>query len=102
MIVNGRNYGLWGQFVERKEEFIGGTLEETDGRETITTKITGIELKPNGDDSAFFQICGEDFSCGFDAQCGGVDGAHSGEGWIAFASVYGLSFKIKQKGDEDG
>ncbi len=106
MKVNGKTYPLWGQFVERKNEWIGGKLKEINidpicgpiGEET-TTKIKDIELVPNGKESAFFRVIGEDFSCGFDARSGGVSGGEGwGDGWIVLVSSgqFGFKFGIKQ------
>ena len=94
MEVNGRHYSLWGQFVDRKKEWIGGILEDLDGGPP--TKITDITLEPNGEDSAFFRVVGDDYSCGFDVRYGGVQGApgDAESGWIPFGSQYG-SFRIK-------
>jgi hypothetical protein len=69
---------------------------------TKETIITDIELRPNGKDSAFFEIMGEKFSCGFDVKCGGVSGIHSkNDGGISFHSQYGDPFWIytKKKGE---
>ena len=106
MKVNGREYPLWSQFVDRKKEWIGGTLKEVNidplcgpiGEETLT-EITDIELVPNGKESAFFRVIGKDFSCGFDVRHGGVSGAEGwGEGWIVLVSSgqFGFKFGIKQ------
>jgi hypothetical protein len=104
-LVNGKHYTLWQQFVDRKDEFIGGRLVETcmDSMcvacgETAETLITDIELLPNGKDSAFFRIVGEKFRCGFDVQYGGVSGSHSkNDGGIPFHSQYGDPFWIYPK-----
>jgi hypothetical protein len=102
MEVNGKFYSLWGQFVEKQQEFIGGTLEDTGdnmdrsmGFNPMTTTITGIELKPNGDDSAFFSVRGKDFDCGFDVQYGGIVGGE--KGWLTFSGYGGHTWRIKKK-----
>ena len=100
MIVNGKEYLLWSQFVEKKEEFIGGTLEDGGdsfdnmmfGEKVFTTKITDIQLNPNGEDSAFFLVVGEDFECGFDVKYGGVVGGE--KGWLNFHGYGGHTFRI--------
>jgi len=102
MEVNGKFYSLWGQFVEKQDEFVGGTLQDNGdsmdkaifGNVSITTTITGIELTPNGDDSAFFSVKGKDFSCGFDVKYGGVIGGE--EGWITFSGYSGHTWRIKK------
>jgi len=98
MIVNGKEYPLWSQFVMRKEEFVGGMLQEEDE----TTEIIDISLEPNGKDSAFFSVDGRDFGCGFDVRCGGII---MGEpNWITFCGYGGHTWRIrrgKQHRDED-
>jgi len=101
MIVNGKFYPFWGQFVEKQQEFIGGTLEDfgdsfdiSMGFQTVKTTIKGIELKPNGETSAFFSVIGEDFDCGFDVQFGGITGGE--DGWITFSGYMGHTWRIKK------
>jgi len=101
MEVNGKNYPMWGQFVEKQNEFIGGILDDSGdsmdralGATPMQTKITGITLEPNGKDSAFFSVNGEKFSCGFDVSVGGIS---SGEnGWITFSGYGGHTWRMKQ------
>jgi len=111
MIVNGKEYPLWSQFVERRKEWIGGLLtdrgDSTDralfGVDPVMTEIVDITLDPNGEDSAFFWIIGKDFSCGFDVQHGGISPSNEfGEGWIPFYGFGGHSFGICQKPKEEG
>ncbi len=101
MEVNGKVYPMWGQFVEKQQEWIGGILDDSGdnfdramGSEPIQTEITGIELRPNGDDSAFFQVIGKDFDCGFDVQYGGIVAGE--DGWITFSGYGGHTWRIKQ------
>lgn len=102
--INGKEYPLWSQFIERKEEWIGGILEDLGDsmdkalglvEESGKTIIIDIVLSPNGDDSAFFEVLGQDFGCGFDVQTGGVTGGE--EGWITFSGYGGHTWRIKQK-----
>jgi hypothetical protein len=100
-IINGREYTMWNQFVEKQQEFIGGTLEDFGdsmdrmlGCKPMQTEITGIELQPNGTDSAFFSVNGKDFDCGFDVQHGGIAGGE--EGWLTFSGYGGHTWRIKQ------
>lgn len=104
--INGREYPLWSQFIDRKNEFIGGILEDHDNDPLVepgphSTEIIDIELVPNGETSAFFRVCGKEFSCGFDVQIGGVDGSFSDakNGWIGFCGYGGHQWRIKAKGD---
>ena len=103
--VNGKYYPLWSQFVDRKQEWIGGILQDqgdsmdralklTDGS-WISTEITDVKLEANGKDSAMFYVDGKDFGCGFDVGVGGVTGGE--EGWITFSGYGGHTWRIKQK-----
>ena len=102
--INGKTYPLWGQFVERKEEWMGGTLEDFGDSmdqhmfgadaHAITT-ITDITLEPNGD-SAMFCVEGEKFGCGFDVQFGGITAGE--EGWLTFSGYGGHRWRIQKKG----
>ncbi|MGD9157168.1 MAG: helix-turn-helix transcriptional regulator [Desulfobacteraceae bacterium] len=98
--INDREFPLWSQFVEEKEKFIGGILEDHDNGPFCApgiwkTEITDIELIPNGESSAFFRVCGKDFSCGFDVSVGGIDGSFSENGWIGFSGYGGHQWRIK-------
>ena len=104
MKVNGKEYPLWSQFVERKDEWIGGKLVDSgdshdrmfSGNESpASTKITDIQLIPNGKESAYFQVVGEDFGCGFDVGLGGVVGGE--DGWITFSGYGGHRWQICQR-----
>ncbi len=104
--VNGKVYPMWGQFVEKKEQWIGGILEDAGdsmdramglmGGGALQTEITDIKLIPNGEDSAFFEVEGKDFSCGFDVSVGGVRAGE--EGWITFSGYIGHTWRIKGNG----
>lgn len=93
-LINRKHYPMWSQFVDKQSNFIGGTLEDHDMNITGLTKITGISLGPNGEDSAYFTINGEDFSCGFDVQYGGIGAGE--KGWITFYGYGGHVFRIKK------
>ena len=95
MMVNGKEYPLWSQFVGRQKEWIGGTLSELDGLSWFETKIISINLLENGESSAFFEVNGEYFSCGFDVRHGGVTAGE--EGWVTFRGYGGHTWRIKQK-----
>lgn len=105
IVVNGRTYPLWQQFVQNAEKWIGGTLQDDGdsmdrrmGAERSGTEIVEVQLRPNGDDSAFFAVIGKDFECGFDVKYGGVT---SGEtGWITFSGYGGHSWRIREKSAE--
>jgi hypothetical protein len=99
--INGKIYPFWGQFVDKSEEFTGGVLEDCGdsmdrrmGFEPVKTTIKCIQLRPNGDDSAFFEVVGQDFACGFDVKYGGVTGGDPG--WITFSGYGGHTWRIHQ------
>ena len=100
--VNGKDYPLWSQFVEGKDKWIGGRLEDSGdsmdrklGLGNMSTEIVDITLKPNGDDSAMFSVEGKDFSCGFDVSYGGM--GKGDEDWITFSGYGGHTWRIKLK-----
>jgi len=101
--INGKYYPIWQQFVDRKYNWISGVLEDSgdsmDRRmnlEPMSTKITDIVLRANGKDSAYFEVIGEDFSCGFDVQHGGISGEQClEEEWIGFSGYGEHSWRIK-------
>ncbi len=99
--INNKIYPFWGQFIEKKEEWIGGILEEIqdsfpnmipDGG--VQTKIIDITLTPNGKEHAFFTVCGEDFNCGFCTSVGGI--GPGDEGWLTFYGYGGHKWRIKK------
>ena len=105
-----------GTIFERKEEWIGGELQElTDSFPVLSddapiTKIVDITLKPNGEKDAFFQVEGESYGCGFCTAIGGVMGVKSDEGWLTLAGYAGHTWRIRkrkaitgaQNGEADG
>ncbi len=94
IVVNGKRYILWEQFVHQADEWIGGKLQE-DGEDA--TVITDVTLEPNGIDSATFSIAGKDYSCSFDVAYGGVGAPRNGPG-LQFYGGMGLSFYAEKKG----
>ena len=102
--INGRKYTLWNQFVDKKNEYIGGILEDHDNDPLCKpgigkTVITDIRLEPNGESSAYFSVDGKDFGCGFDVRVGGIDGSFSDakNGWIGFRGYGGHQWRIQRK-----
>lgn len=102
--VNGKEYPLWSQFVEGKEKWIGGRLEDSGDSmdrhmglidNDLSTEIIDIILRPNGETSAWFEVKGKDFSCGFDISCGGIGAGK--EGWLTFHGYMGHEWRIKEK-----
>jgi len=101
IVVNGKVYPLWQQFVQHKEEWIGGVVEDMGdpidramGYTGATGKITDIKLEPNGKDSAMFEIVAEDFSCGFDVRYGGVIGGEPD--WLTLSGPMNSLWRIKK------
>lgn len=98
--INGKQYPMWSQFVDRKNEWIGGILQEINDSFPVLsaddidgTEIVDIKLSPNGDYSAFFEVIGKDYSCGGDVQHLGIT---SGEkGWITLSGYGGHVWRIK-------
>jgi hypothetical protein len=94
MVVNGRHYPMWSQFVEKKSEWIGGKLHETDNiAGTCETTITDIKLEPNGDDSAMFIIKGKDFDATCDVRFLGIAGKGNG---LILHTQFGTSWRISK------
>lgn len=108
-VVNGKTYPMWNQFIEKKEEWIGGILwDEGDSfdkvllgeDEGVQAKITDIRLDPNGKDSAFFSIVTKNFVCGFDVGVGGISCQPKGKPWLTFSGYGGHTFHICKKVDD--
>ncbi len=106
IIVNGREYPMWSQFVQRQAEWIGAVMEDFGnsvdqgfGLKPKTTRIISIELNPNGTKSALFLIRGESFNCGFDVRVGGVTGGE--DGWITFSGYGNHKWRIKNPNNKN-
>ena len=105
ILINGKVYPMWQQFVQKKQEWIGGTLQDfgdsmdkslgITGEEPMSTKITDIKLSPNGLTSAFFEVEGEHFGCGFSTGIGGIGGTQE-KPWITFSGYMGHKWRIKK------
>ena len=95
---------IYEQMVEKKQEWIGGELQElTDSYPRVIdgcspkTKIIDITLTDNGGNYPFFMIHGENYDCGFATDVGGVMGMPGmEEGWLCFSGYGGHEFRIKQ------
>ena len=105
--INGRVYPMWSQFVERKDEWIGGILQELeDSWPKVAdgpfpkTFIHDITLTENGPNAAYFSVKGETYSCGGSTECLGVIGGE--EGWITFSGYGGHKWRIQRKQDIKG
>lgn len=101
MKINNKEYPMWGQFIENKSEWIGGTLQEVNDSfprvyagEIDGTIIADIDLRPNGTDSAYFEVKGEKYSCGGDVEFLGITAGD--EGWITLSGYGGHRWRIKK------
>lgn len=94
-VINGKTYHLWQQFLDKEQEYIGGTLHDMDDGNQETTEITAIRLEPNGKESAAFYVDGKEYGCGFDVSVGGVTGGE--HGWVTFCGYGGHIWRIKRK-----
>lgn len=74
IVINGRVYKMWQQFVHKKDEWISGVLREmyADRIGHIDTEIVDVKLEPNGDDSACFIVVGKEFTCAGDVHHLGI------------------------------
>lgn len=97
--INGKTYPMWNGFIDNKTKWIGGILTETDFGETTSTRITDMTLEPNGEDSAYFSVIGEDFNCGFDVRYGGIHAEKTNV--LGFATTFGSKFEIQHQSVED-
>lgn len=101
MIINNRSFPMWEEFVKKKNNFIGGVLEDfgdmfdqmLKGEKYLETKIIDIVLKPNGNDSAYFLVMGKDFDCGFDVKYGRIIPGE--KGWVSFSGYGSHIWRIK-------
>jgi len=100
IVINGKAYPMWSQFVHMKGQWVGGVLEDCGdnmdrsfGFTSAATTITDIQLLPNGEDSAMFEVCGKDFTCGGDVEHLGV--VVGEKGWMTFSGYGGHTFRIK-------
>lgn len=94
IIINGKRYSLWEQFVWQKQEWIGGILQE-DGEDP--TEITDITLEPLGTDSAMFSIKGKEYTCGFNVAFGGVGAPEGGRSGLHFRTPYSGFYAEKKE-----
>jgi len=91
-MVNGKDYPLWEGIIENKKNIIGKKMISTDMGFMGETIVEDIVLRPNGKKSAYFEIIGKDFSCGFDVQHGGITVENDK---VVYSSFYGMSFYIE-------
>lgn len=94
IVVNGKIYRLWQQFVHDKKTWIGGRLESWEDGEHFATTITDIRLEPNGKESAAFFVDGKDFGCGADVHVLGIMGDTDKTGLLMLSGYGGHRFGI--------
>lgn len=92
--VNGKVYPLWNQFVDASDEWHGGMLEEIESNSISGTLIENIDLYPNGETSAVFEVNGKRFTCACDVQYLGITDGE--KGWITFSGYGGQQFRIRK------
>lgn len=99
-IINSKTYPMWSQFVERKNEWVGGKMFEVDSvmGATPMTEIVNIELVPNGPESAMICIRGIDYDCCADVQYCGIGGTDQLQpGFLAIFTQFGSTYYIQQR-----
>ena len=101
-VINGRQYSLWPQFVEKKDEFVGGELQDLDPSfgGVGPTVIVNIDFRANGKSSVWFEVAGEDYTCGGDVECLGIIGGDPG--WITLSGYGGHAWRFREKQAEAG
>jgi hypothetical protein len=97
--INGKTYPMWGQFVDNKDQWIGGTMREFDRQcgPAPSEKITDIKMEPNGTDSAMFVVCGETYQWSCDVQSLSVGGGDNPVGGIRLHTRWGDHCDITRK-----
>ncbi len=87
---------MWQELVDNKKEWKGGVLEEIceagpfeQCAQANPTKIKNIKFKEE-----YIDFIGEDYSCGFDIELGGVIPGE--EGWLTMEGPYGHQFRIRK------
>ena len=109
---------IWQQLVDRKEEWIGGDIEDfgdsfdrrfcDEGTFPIRGKISDMEFRknPTCDEEKYppgmwFGVSAvEGFSCGGDTEHVGITGGE--EGWLTFSGYGGHTWRIRRPADKVG
>lgn len=91
---------MWEQFVQEKEKWIGGIVEEFADMFSpgATTEITDITITQDNYGSHMFSVHGKDFNETFNVKYGGIGGKQT-DGWLTFSCPYHPGFRIKMKGN---
>ena len=95
--IDGKSFPLWSQFVERKNEWVGGSLEEFGDQFCggATTEITDITLSKESD-CVFLTFRGKEFDESFNVEYGGIDSHQPDPDWLYFSVIMCPGFRIKQ------
>lgn len=99
-VVNGKFYPMWGQFVEHKDDWIGGQMFDMDSLmgPSDVTEITNVELIPNGKESAMICFRGKDFDLTSDVEFCVVHSPDPTQPeYLVIATRFGSTFYIKQR-----
>jgi hypothetical protein len=98
--IDGTSYPMWSQFVEKKDKWIGGILEELSGQigSEASTEITdiGLHKNPGSGDTVYFTVYGKKFDESFAVTLGGLSKGENDD-WIYFSTTFGIDFRIKPK-----
>jgi len=101
---------MWAEILEKKACWIGGTLTDHGDQwfpgisdETVQTRIVDLRVVPNGKDNAFFEVEGEDFTCGGATSVLGVTKAREPlcPGGLAFMGYGGHYWSIEPPATAD-
>jgi hypothetical protein len=100
--INGKVYPMWQQFVDKKSEWVGGSLINVDKiMGSAETVITDVRLVPNGKESAMIEFVGEDFTCSCDVRYCGIGGPPSSHTkHLCVDTQWGDSFLISKAENE--
>lgn len=97
--INGKFYPMWSQFVDKKENFIGREMIETDNLMGAKqpTLITDVTLEPNGIDSAMISFHGQHYSFGVDVKHLGIGAKDTYPGYLNLTTFFGCDLYIGEK-----
>ena len=87
---------IWQQMVERKDEWIGGTLTESDDDgHAFSTRITDLTMTKNPPSAGwYFTVEGEDFSAVCHTDYLGVSQYGVPEGSMGLAASFGMRWVL--------
>jgi hypothetical protein len=101
LIINGKYYPMWQQFVDKKAQWVGGKIFNIDMGMTAEAKLTDIRLKPNGDDSAMIVFdCiyeGKPDAWSIDVSVAGIGANNTGIEGLCISGMYVGDFILQKK-----